>query len=74
LRYILWILPFFLAILYQAALKLPGLKSPKAGIYTLTVIAVLTVIGLFVIGPMSIALGIFGYVMCGVVNLAIKWY
>ena len=74
LRYILWILPFFLAVFYQAGLKLPGLKSPKAGIYTLIVIALLTVIGLFLIGPMSIAFGIFGYVMCGVLNLVVKWY
>lgn len=74
LKGIIWVLPLFLAVLYQAALKLPGLKSPKPGIYTLVAIAVLTVIGLFVMGPIAIAGGIFLYVMAGVVNLMIKWY
>jgi CDP-diacylglycerol--serine O-phosphatidyltransferase len=74
LRAIIWVLPFFLAVFYQAGLKLPGLKSPKAGIYTLVAIAVLTVIGLFVFGPIGIAMGIFAYVMCGVLNMALKWY
>jgi len=74
LKGIIWLLPLFLAVLYQAALKLPGLKSPKPGIYTLVAIAVLTVAGLFVLGPIAIAGGIFLYVMAGVVNLMIKWY
>jgi len=74
LRYILWILPFFLAVLYQVALKLPGLKSPKAGIYTLVVIAVLTVVGLFFIGPIAITVGIALYVVLGILNMLIKWY
>jgi len=74
LNYISWILPVFLAIAYQVALKLPGLKSPKPGLWTMIVIAVLTVVGLFVIGPIAISLGIFVYVMAGVVNLVIKWY
>lgn len=74
LNYISWILPVFLAIAYQVALKLPGLKSPKPGLWTMIVIAVLTVVGLLVIGPLSIALGIFVYVMAGVANLVIKWY
>lgn len=74
LRNILWTLPFFLAVLYQVALKLPGLKSPKAGIYTLVAIAVFTLIGLILLGPVAIAMGIALYVMLGVVNLIAKWY
>ena len=74
LKYIVWVLPIFLAVMYQVALKLPGLKSPKTGIYTLVVIAVLTVIGLFVIGPIAITMGIALYVVLGIVNTLIKWY
>jgi len=74
LNYISWILPVFLIISYQVALKLPGLKSPKPGLWTMIVIAVLTIAGLFVIGPIAIALGIFVYVLLGVVNLLVKWY
>ena len=71
---LLLFIPIFLAIAYQVALKLPGLKSPKAGKIIAAVIAVLTLIGFFLIGPISIALGIFLYVMLGVVNLFIKIY
>ena len=74
LNYISWILPVFLIISYQVALKLPGLKSPKPGLWTMIVIAVLTIAGLFVIGPIAISVGIFVYVMAGVVNLVVKWY
>ena len=74
LNYISWLLPVFLIISYQVALKLPGLKSPKPGLWTLIVIAMLTLIGLFVIGPISIALGIFMYVCAGLLNLVVKWY
>lgn len=66
--------PIFLAIAYQVALKLPGLKSPMAGKIVGAVIAVLTVVGLFVIGPISIALGIILYVLMGVLNLVLKIY
>ena len=74
LNYISWLLPIFLIISYQVALKLPGLKSPKPGLWTMIVIAVLTIAGLFVIGPIAISVGIFVYVMAGVVNLVVKWY
>jgi CDP-diacylglycerol--serine O-phosphatidyltransferase len=74
LKYISWLLPVFLIISYQVALKLPGLKSPKPGLWTMIVIAVLTIVGLLVIGPIAIALGIFVYVLLGVVNLLVKWY
>jgi phosphatidylserine synthase len=74
LKAIIWVLPFFLAVLYQVALKLPGLKSPRAGIYTLIVIAVMTVIGLFIIGPIAITMGIALYVMLGIINLVVRWY
>jgi phosphatidylserine synthase len=74
LQVLSWFVPIFLMIMYQAPLKLPGLKSPKSGLWTLIVIAVLTVVGLFVLGPIAISLGIFLYVMAGVVNLVIRWY
>ena len=74
LNYISWLLPVFLIISYQVALKLPGLKSPKPGLWTMIIIAVLTIVGLFVIGPIAISVGIFVYVMAGVVNLVVKWY
>jgi len=74
LKYIVWVLPVFLAVMYQVALKLPGLKSPRAGIYTLVVIAMLTVVGLFVLGPIAIAIGIALYVIMGVINTVLKWY
>ena len=69
-----WFVPVFLIIMYQVALKLPGLKSPKPGLWTMIVIAVLTVVGLFVIGPIAISIGIFVYVVAGMMNLVIKWY
>jgi len=74
LNSISWLLPIFLIISYQVALKLPGLKSPKPGLWTMIAIAVMTVVGLFVIGPISIALGIFMYVVLGIMNLLLKWY
>ena len=74
LKVIVWILPFFLAIVYQVALKLPGLKSPRAGIYTLVAIVVLTVVGVIILGPVAIAMGIALYVILGIVNLVAKWY
>jgi CDP-diacylglycerol--serine O-phosphatidyltransferase len=74
LNYISWLLPIFLIISYQVALKLPGLKSPKPGLWTLIVIAVLTIAGLFVIGPIAISVGIFVYVFAGVLNLVLRWY
>ena len=69
-----WMAPVFLIIMYQVALKLPGLKSPKSGIWTLIVIAILTGIGFIMFGPIAITLGIFLYVVLGIVNLVFKWY
>ncbi|HEX5112778.1 MAG TPA: CDP-alcohol phosphatidyltransferase family protein, partial [Saprospiraceae bacterium] len=74
LKYIVWVLPIFLAVMYQVALKLPGLKSPRAGIYTLVVIAVLTIAGMFVLGPIAIACGIALYVILGLINTVLNWY
>ena len=68
------ILPVFLAILYQVPLKLPGLKSPNAGLYTLIAIAIFIGIGFIFWGPISIALGILLYVVAGLLNLLLKWY
>ena len=74
LKYVVWVLPIFLAVMYQVALKLPGLKSPKAGIYTLVVIAALTIVGTVLLGPIAITMGIALYVMLGILNLVVKWY
>lgn len=68
------LVPVFLMVMYQVPLRLPGLKSPKAGIYTAAMLAVATVIGLFILGPIAIPLGIVGYVGLGLLNLVVKWY
>lgn len=79
-RYLEWLniavyaVPVFLAVMYQVPLKLPGLKSPKPGLYTLVIVGVLTLVGFFIIGPLSIFLGIVLYVVLGLVNLVVKWY
>jgi CDP-diacylglycerol--serine O-phosphatidyltransferase len=67
-------LSVFLAVMYQVPLKLPGLKSPKAGMYTLIAVSLFTVTGYIFIGPVSITLGIFLYVMAGWLNVVVKWY
>jgi hypothetical protein len=68
------IVPVFLMIAFQIPLKLPGLKSPKAGMITLVILAVATLFGIFTIGPIAVAMGIVAYVGLGVANLVIKWY
>jgi CDP-diacylglycerol--serine O-phosphatidyltransferase len=68
------IVPVFLIIAFQVPLKLPGLKSPKAGIFTAIGLAILTVAGLVFFGPIAIPAGIVGYVMVGVLNLGLRWY
>ena len=68
------IIPVFLIIAYQVPLRLPGLKSPRRGIMTASILALCTVIGLFTLGPIAITLGIIMYVLLGVLNLVIKWY
>ena len=45
------IVPVFLMIAFQIPLKLPGLKSPKAGIITMVVLAVVTLIGILTMEP-----------------------
>jgi CDP-diacylglycerol--serine O-phosphatidyltransferase len=67
-------LPLFLAVMYQVPLKLPGLKSPMPGLYTLITVALLSVAGFIFIGPISITMGIFLYVFAGLLNLLVKWY
>lgn len=67
-------LVLFLAILYQVPLKLPGLKSPKPGKITALIILLLAIGLFFFIGPITIPLAIITYVLCGILNLLIKWY
>lgn len=68
------IISLFLVVAYQAPVKLPGLKSPRAGIMIAAGLGVLTVIGLFTLGPISIPLGLILYYLIGLVNYATKWY
>lgn len=68
------VVPVFLIIAYQVPLKLPGLKSPKAGIITAVILTIGTVAGLIFFGPIAIAGGIVAYVMLGVLNLVVRWY
>lgn len=68
------LIPLFLMISFQIPLKLPGLKSPKNGIITGSILAISTVVGFFTIGPIAITLGIVMYVLLGLLNLLLKWY
>lgn len=68
------VVPVFLAIAYQLPLKLPGLKSPKAGIITAICLALATGAGLIFFGPIAIPAGIVGYVLLGLVNTVVKFY
>lgn len=68
------IVPVFLMIAFQIPLKLPGLKSPKAGIITLVTLALITLVGIVLLGPIAVTFGIVGYVCIGLVNLLLKWY
>ena len=66
--------PLFLMIMYQVSLRLPGLKSPKGGLWILGVLAMLTLVGFILIGPIAISVGILVYVLIGLVNLILKLY
>ena len=68
------LLSVFLVIAYQVPLKLPNLKSRKQGFVTATFLIVSIGIGLFTIGPISLPLGVFIYVVLGLLNLGLKWY
>lgn len=68
------IVPVFLMIAFQIPLKLPGLKSPKAGIITLVTLALITLVGIVLLGPIAVTFGIVAYVCIGLVNLLLKWY
>ncbi len=68
------IVPLFLVISFQVPLKLPGLKSPKAGIITAIGLGMVTAVGLVFLGPIAIPAGIVAYVLLGVVNLVLRWY
>jgi predicted branched-subunit amino acid permease len=61
-------------VAYQIPLKLPGLKSPRAGIITAVVLALGVAAGLFFFGPIAIPAGIVAYVVVGLINLLLKWY
>jgi CDP-diacylglycerol--serine O-phosphatidyltransferase len=67
-------LPLVIAVMYQLPLRLPGLKSPKAGKITLAVIVVLTAALFSLLGPIAICLGMLVYIAVGFINLLIKWY
>lgn len=71
---LIFFLPLFLIVAYQAPVKLPGLKSPIPGLVTAGVIAFLTLAGFFIIGPVSISLGLLLYYISGLLNYLIKWY
>jgi ABC-type enterochelin transport system permease subunit len=68
------IVPVFLMIFYQVPLRLPGLKSPKAGLITASFVAAVTLVGGILLGPIAIPMGIVLYVFLGVLNLGLKWY
>ena len=68
------VVPVFLMIAYQIPLKLPGLKSPKAGIITAIVLAALTLVGIVTLGPIAVPAGIVAYVFVGLLNILLKWY
>jgi CDP-diacylglycerol--serine O-phosphatidyltransferase len=74
LELVVYGVPVFLAVMYQVALKLPGLKSPRPGLITLGLVGLVIVVGLVLWGPIAIALGIVLYVALGILNLVIKWY
>jgi CDP-diacylglycerol--serine O-phosphatidyltransferase len=67
-------IPVFLMIAFQIPLKLPQLKSPKAGMITLTLLAIATLTGIVLIGPIAVTMGIVAYVGLGLLNLVVKWY
>jgi CDP-diacylglycerol--serine O-phosphatidyltransferase len=64
----------FLIIAFQVPLKLPSLKSPKPALMTAIILVIAVVGGFFIIGPISIPIGVFTYVALGVLNLLVKWY
>src|SRR5687767_9632842 len=68
------LIPLFLVMAYQLPLKLPGLKSPKGALAIAVSIGILVVIGIFIIGPISIPFGILVYYLIGVANYFGKWY
>ena len=72
--YLGWIVPVFLAVMFQVALKLPGLKSPKAGLVTAAILSVLVIAGVMIFGSIAVTAGMVGYVMLGLINLVLRWY
>jgi hypothetical protein len=63
-----------LILLYQVPLKLLSLKSPPPGRVVILCIAVMTILGFVLAGPVSIPLGILLYVVIGVMNVFLRWY
>lgn len=68
------LVPLILSVLYQAALKLPGLKSNGAALYLLIILAILILVGAFLWGPIIVFLGFAAYVLAGLLNLVIRFY
>jgi CDP-diacylglycerol--serine O-phosphatidyltransferase len=67
-------IPLFAIAAYHIPVKLPGLKSPKAGLIIAALLGISVVIGLFTLGPICIPLGILIYFFIGVINYVGKWY
>lgn len=74
LPFLIILVPVFIGVAYHVPLRLPGLKSPKAGITIAILLAISVVIGLFTIGPISIPAGIIFYFFIGILNVFLKWY
>ena len=68
------IIPLFLVVAYQLPVKLPGLKSPKAGFAVAVLLGISVTVGVFTLGPISIPFGIIVYYLIGVINYFTQWY
>lgn len=67
-------IPVALMILYQVPLRLPGLKSKGIALYLLIFLMISMLAGFFLIGPISIFLGLAAYIFIGLVNLMFRFY
>lgn len=73
-HWLIILLPAIILIAYQVPLRLPGLKSPKEGLITLGIISAGMILGLVLLGPISIPLGFLTYLLAGILNHFIRWY
>lgn len=72
--WLIFIIPIFIIAAYHIPIKLPGLKSPRGGLFIAMSIAALVVVGLFIAGPISIPAGLILYYLAGLLNHSGKWY